>query len=505
MRKTREILRLKFEARLSQRAVARAMGVSNSTISDVLARLKACGLSWPLPEGLADGELERRLYRRHGERAPDPNEPVWATVHAEMRRKHVTLALLWQEYRHAHPEGYGYSWFCQHYRAWQGRIDVVMRQEHKAGEKLFVDWAGDTIPLLDAESGEVREAHLFLAVLGASNYTYAEAFANERTESFLTAHVHAFAFFGGAPELIVPDNARTGVTRADRYEPDLSLAYAELAAHYGAAVLPARPGKPRDKAKVEGGVLISYRALLAPLRNQTFFSLAELNAALAVQLAALNERPFQKLPGSRRSVFIEREAPLLRPLPAEPFSYRTRKKATVHIDYHVELEGHYYSVPYHLVREQVELRFDARTLEVYHEGVRVALHLRSNVRGRATTEEAHMPAAHRAQAAWTPERIAAWAAQSGPATAALAAAIMASRPHPALGYRSCLGVLRLEGKYGAARLEAACARALAAGGASYRSVRFILERGLDAQPLEGAAAPPPGLTHANLRGPGYYD
>jgi transposase len=505
MRKTREILRLKFETRLSQRAVARAMGVSNSTVSDVLARLKASGLSWPLPEDLADGELERRLYRKHGETAPDPNEPGWAQVHAEMRRKHVTLALLWQEYRRAHPGGYGYSWFCQHYRAWQGHIDVVMRQSHKAGEKLFVDWAGDTVPIIDPESGEVTGASLFVAVLGASNYTYAEAFADQRTESFLTAHVHAFEFFGGAPELIVPDNLRTGVAHADRYEAEIAASYGELAAHYGAAVLPARAGKPRDKAKVEGGVLISYRALMAPLRNQTFFTLAELNAAIGVQLTALNARSFQKLPGSRRSVFLEREAPLLRALPAEPYAYRTRKTATVHIDYHVELAGHYYSVPYHLAREKVELRFDARTLEVYHEGLRVALHLRSARKGGATTDEAHMPAAHRAQAAWTPERIEAWAAKTGPATAALAAAIMAGRPHPELGFRSCLGVLRLEGKYGAARLEAACARALAAGGTSYRSVRSILERGLDALPAENSAAAPPALSHANLRGPGYYD
>ena len=342
-------------------------------------------------------------------------------------------------------------------------------------------------------------------MLGASNYTYAEVFENERMESFLTAHVHAFEFYGGAPELLVPDNLRTGVTKADRYEAEIAAPYEELAAHYGAAVAPARLRKPRDKAKVENGVLFAYRAIAAPLRNRSFFGLADFNVAIGEQLTALNERPFQKLPGSRKSFFIEREAPLLAPLPAEPFSCRTRKLATVHIDYHVELEGHYYSVPYHLVREKVELRFDARTLEVYHDGQRVALHVRSGRKGRATTEAAHMPEKHRAQASWTPERMEAWAAQTGPATAALAAAIMASRPHPALGFRSCLGVLRLEGKYGAARLEAACARALAAGGRSYGSVRSILERGLDALPAERRAAPPPGPSHANLRGADYYD
>jgi transposase len=504
MRRIREILRLKFEAGLSQRAIARAIGVSNSTISELFSRLALAGLGWPLPEGISDTELEARLYRERGEAVADAREPDWAEVHEKLSEKHVTLRLAWQEYRADHPEGYGYSWFAERYRAWQRRIDVVMRQDHKAGEKLFVDWAGDTLPYVDTTSGEVRQASLFVAVLGASNYTYAEACADQRSESFLAAHVHAFAFFGGAPELIVPDNLKTGVTRSDRYEAEIAAPYAELAAHYGAAVLPARVRRPRDKAKVEVGVLVAYREIAAPLRRRTFYSLAELNEAIGVRLAALNARSFQKLPGSRRSVFAEREAPLLRPLPAEPFSYRTRKLATVHIDYHVELEGHYYSVPYHLVRERVELRFDARTVEVYHEGVRVALHLRSNARGRATTDEGHMPEKHREMAAWTPQRIAAWAARTGPATAALAEAIMAARPHPELGFRSCLGILRLGERYGQARLEAACERALTCGGLSYRSVRSILEHGLDGVPSSPGAAPP-ALKHANLRGADYYD
>jgi transposase len=504
MRKTREILRLRFETQLSQRAIARAVGVSNATVWDVLARLAAAGLAWPLPEGVGAAELEARLYREQGRRAPDPREPDWPSVHAELRDKHVTLQLLWQEYRERHPDGYGYSYFCQHYRAWQGRLDLVMRQDHKAGEKLFVDWAGDTLPYVDGESGELRDASLFLAVLGCSNYTYAEAFADQATESFLSAHVHAFAFFGGVPELVVPDNLKTGVARADRYEAEIYAPYAELAAHYGTAVMPARIAKPRDKAKVETGVLVAYRWICAVLRKRTFYSLAEMNLAIAAQLEALNTRPFQKLPGSRASVFAEREAALLRPLPSEPFAYRTRKIARVHIDYHVELAGHYYSVPYHLAREQVELRFDARTVEIYHQGLRVAVHLRSNRKGRATTEEAHMPAAHRAMVAWTPQRIASWAAKTGPATAALCEAIMAARPHPELGYRSCLGVLRLEGKYGARRLEAACARSLAIGATSYRSVRSILERGLDAV-SDGGAVEPSSLSHDNVRGASYYD
>jgi transposase len=504
MRRIREILRLKFEAGLSQRAIARAIGVSNSTISEVFARLELTGLSWPLPEGIGDAELEARLYCDRGQAVADAREPDWTEVQKKLSHKHVTLRLAWSEYRAAHPDGYGYSWFAERYRGWQKRIDVVMRQDHKAGEKLFVDWAGDTIPIVDAASGEINDASLFLAVLGASNYTFAEAFADQRSESFLAAHVHAFEFFDGAPELIVPDNVKTAIKRPDRYEAEIAAPYAEMVAHYGAAVLPARVGKPRDKAKVETGVLIAEREIAAPLRQRTFSSLSELNAAIGVCLAALNERPFQKLPGSRRSVFCEREAPLLRPLPAQPYAHRSRKLASVHIDYHVELGGHYYSVPYHLVRERVELRFDARIVEVYHDGQRVALHLRSNAKGRATTDAAHMPAAHRAQAAWTPARIEAWAARTGPATAALVATIMASRPHPELGFRSCLGILRLAERYGGARLEAASARALHVGAHSYRSVRSILERGLDGA-SEGPASAPPALVHANVRGADYYD
>ena len=468
-----------------------------------MGRLKATGLSWPLPEGLSEAALERHLYRRKGEVAVDVREPDWQHVHTELARKHVTLMLLWGEYKQVHPEGYQYSWFCERYRAWAARIDVVMRTDHKAGEKLFVDWAGDTLAIVDAESGELRPAYLFLAVLGASNYTYVEASLSQDTPAFLAAHSRAFAFFGGVPEIVVPDNLKTGVRKADRYEPDLNPAYADLAAHYGVAVVPARVGRPRDKAKVEVGVLIAYRWICAVLRNRTFFSLADLNAAIAEQLKRLNERPFKKLAGSRASVFATIEAPALRALPAEPYLYRRRKRARVHIDYHVELCGHYYSVPYHLAREEVELalyREHSRGLPRRRARRRPR---RSHLRGRASTDPAHMPAAHREVASWTPQRIEAWAAQTGPATAALCEAIMAARPHPELGFRSCLGILRLAGAYGPERLEAACGRALAYGARSYKSVKSMLDSGLDREPLAKRLAPP-ARSHENVRGAGYY-
>jgi transposase len=504
MRNTREILRLKYEAGLSHRMIARAVGVANSTVSDVSTRMKVAGLVWQDVAGLSDVELQRRLYRDHEKRTVDPREPDWNRVRAEIAgNKHVTLQLLWAEYRRENPDGYGYSWYCERYRAWQGGLDLVMRQEHRYGERLFVDWAGDTMGVVTPGTGEVRSAYLFVAVLGASNYLYAEASFMCGTHGFLSAHSRAFSFLGGVPELVVCDNLKTGVRKPDRYEPDLHAPYAELAAHYGCAVFPTRVRKPRDKAKVEAGVLVACRMIMAPLRKHVFFSLAELNEAIGMLVDAINERPFQKLPGSRRSEFLERELPMLRPLPAEPFTYRTRKDARVHIDYHVELEGHFYSVPHHLVREKVEILFDERTVEVLHHGERVALHPRSRAKGRSSTCMEHMPDKHRAVAEWTPERITAWAASTGPATAALTEAIMSARPHPALGFRSCLGLLRLTESYGAQRVEAASARALAFGARSYKPVKSILESGLDEAGLDVSHLGP-GPAHDNVRGGGYY-
>lgn len=503
MRKTKEICRL-ANARLSGRAIARAVGISNSTVSDALSRLSAAGLSWSDVEPMTETELARRLYREQGHTAPDPREPDWAFVHAEMSRPHVTLQLLWHEYKREHPDGYQYSWFAERYRTWRKTLDPVMRQTHTFGEKLFVDWAGDTAAVIDADTGEITAAHLFVAVLGASNYTFLEAFRKEDTEAFLTGHADAFTYFGGVPALVVCDNLKTGVVRADRYEPDLNDEYAALAAHYGTAILPARVRRPRDKAAVENGVLGVYRRVLAPLRNRTFFSLAELNEALAERLEAVNAAPFQKLPGSRRSVFLARELPLLRPLPLHPYHYRTRRSAKVHIDYHVEVARHRYSVPYTLVGQSVEVIFDERTFEIYHKGERVAVHARSHAKGRSTTDPAHMPKSHREHAQWTPERIEDWLAHTGPACAAFAAKVMASFPHPELGFRSCLGLVRLGRKYGEGRLEAACARALASGADRYRSVRSILESGLDAVPLDAPHAAPPIADHDNVRGPDYY-
>lgn len=508
MRKIRELLRLHRGEGLSRRQAAVAAGLPYATAADHLARAERAGLGWPLPDELDDAALEARLFVPASARPPTELRPLpdWPTVHRELRRhKGVTLQLLWLEYRERHPEGFGYSWFCHAYRAWTGHLDLVMRQAHRAGEKLFVDFAGQTLPIVDPDTGEVWPAQLFVAVLGASSYTYAEALASQALPHWIGAHVRAFEAFGGCPAIIVPDNLKAGVTRAHRYEPELNPTYAELAAHYGCAVIPARPAKPRDKAKAESGVLQAERWVLAALRHRTFFSLAEANAAIAERVAWLNARPFRKLPGSRLSMFEELDRPALRPLPARPYEYAEWLTAKVNIDYHVEVERHWYSVPHQLVGQRLDIRASARVVEVFHRGRRVASHPRDTGRERFTTVPAHMPEAHRRHAAWTPSRIVAWAERTGPATADLVARIMASRPHPEQGFRSCLGIMRLGRHYGDERLEAAATRALAIRGLSYRSVESILKAGLDAVPLPGAEPVTSIGVHANVRGARYYE
>lgn len=506
MRKIREALRLCLAEGLSPRQAGIATGLPRSTVRRYVVRAVEVGLGWPLPPELDDRALEERLY---GRAAPPPADqrtvPDWAVVHRELRRKGVTLQLLWTEYRAGCPDGFGYTWFTERYRAYAGRLDLVLRGDHRAGEKAFIDFAGQTIPITDPHTGEIWGAQLFVAVLGASNHTYAEALESQELPHWLGAHVRAFESWGGAPAILVPDNLRAGVTKAHRYEPVINPSYAELAAHYGTAVIPARPYKPRDKAKVEAGVLVAERWILAALRNRTFFSLAEANRAIAERVAWLNDRPFKKLEGSRSSLFAELDRPALRPLPATPYEYAVWKAAKVSIDYHVELDRHYYSVPYSLTGERVDIRASARTVEVYARGRRVASHPRSGAIGRHTTTPAHMPESHRRHLEWTPGRLVAWGEQTGPATGALMAAVLASRPHPEQGFRSCLGILRLGRRHGEARLEAACARALAVGALSYRSVDSILRSGLERAPMP---EPPPvraTRTHANVRGPAAYE
>lgn len=511
MHKFREILRLKYDAQLSHRQIARAMNVSQGAVSKYVSLAQACGLGWPLPDGLDDAALEARLFAR--ETSPSHyREPDFGTIHQELKRKGVTRQLLWAEYVAEHPESaYRYTQFCTRYRDWLNQQRRSLRQQHRAGEKLFIDYAGPTVPVIDAQTGEVRSAQVFVAVLGASNYTYAEATWGQSLPEWIGSHIRAFHFFGGVVALLVPDNLRAGVARACRYEPEPNATYAEMAAYYGTAILPTRPYKPKDKAKAEVAVQIVERWILARLRHQTFFTLAELNTAIAQLLGELNERLFQRLPGNRREAFEHLDRPALRPLPPSPYVYAEWKRVRVGSDYHIEVAGHLYSVPHRLVGQRLDVRLTDTTVEVLAGGQRVASHARQPRRGVTTVPE-HMPEAHRQHQHWTPGRFLQWAAAIGPHTLAVVQHLLERRAHPEQGYRACLGLLSHARHYGHARLEAACARAQQLGAPSYRSISAILQHRLDEQPLpesfhaeaEADEETTTSLMHGNVRGPGYY-
>ena len=504
MRQIRNALRLHYCEKLSVRDTALSLAMARSTVNDYLIRARVAGLSWPLPEEMDDDQLERRLFPEVTKATSTYPQPDYETLKKELARKGVTLQLLWFEYRELHPDGYGYSQFCQRYRDWRRRRDVVMRQDHKAGEKMFVDFPGLTIPIYDAATLEISfRAELFVAVLGASSYLFAEALRSQELIHWVAAHVHAFEFFGDVPEIVVSDNLRSAVTKAHRYEPALNATYQELATHYATVLIPARPYKPRDKAKVEAGVLLAERWIIAVLRHRRFTSLAELNEAIAGLVERLNTKPFKKLDGSRASFFKELDQPALRPLPKERYEFATWRLAKVNIDYHVETEHHYYSVPYQLTGQVVEVRLTGTIVEVFSKHQRVASHLRNYAKGRHVTDAAHMPDSHRRYLEWTPGRIVSWAAKNGPSTAAFIEGLMKSRPHPEQGFRSALGVMRLAKKYSPERLETACERALILKSFSYKSIESILAHGLDQQPLR-AASPRARVAHRNIRGPNYY-
>lgn len=505
MRKVKEVLRLRWGNGMTIRQIARSCNIGKGTVQEYLLRARLAGLGWPLPEGLDEGTMERMLYPPAAPaRARAVGMPPMEEIHRELRRKGVTLQLLWEEYKGSCPDGYGYSRFCELYRQWEGKLHVSLRQSHRAGEKLFVDWAGQTIPVVDPKTGEIREAYLFVAVLGASNYTFARAYLSQELPFWIRAHVEAFRFLGGIPEILVPDNTKTGVTHPCYYEPDINRSYHDMAAHYGCVVIPTRVRAPRDKAKVEAGVLVAERWILAALRNRTFFNVNDLNCAIEEKLDLLNKRKMQKLHRSRRELFESLDRPALRALPAAPYQYADWKTAAVHIDYHVEVDGHYYSVPYQLTGQRVDVRLTTLTVEILLKGKRVASHVRSSKRGGYTTLAEHRPKSHQRYLEWTPSRIIRWAAQNGPCTEQLVTKVLESRPHPEQGFRSCLGIMRLATKHSAQRLEAACQRALALRAYSYKSVASILRNGLDKQPVPEDQGSTARLIHPNIRGQGYY-
>jgi transposase len=510
MRKLKEVLRL-HSLGLRQQPIARSCLIAQSTVHQYLKAAAAAGVKWPPPPDWDDRRLEEavsgaprtlQIWRK-------TEKPDFGAIREELQRhRNLTLQLVWEEYREDHPDGYSYySRFCELYRDWVKNLDVVLRHEYRAGEKLFVDYAGDRIPIYDRQTGDVDfQAPLFVAVLGASSYTFAEATRSQDLSCWIDSHVHALEFIGGAPEVAIPDNTKTGVKHPCRYEPELNSTYRELAEHYGFAVVPARPYKPRDKAKVEAGVQVAQRWIVAALRHRKFFSLADLNEAIADLLDRLNARPFRKRPDVSRTLLFEQlDRPALKPLPAERYVIAHWKPVRPNIDYHVEIERHYYSVPFQLVGQQLEARYTGMTVEIFHRGTRVASHARSYTAYTATTIHGHRPKSHQAHLEWTPSRLINWAATVGPATAEVVRTILERKPHPEAGYRACLGILSLAKTYSAARLEAASQRALLLRVYSYQSLKSILKRSLDQQPLLDLDSDPSGPHHDNIRGPHYYD
>jgi transposase len=513
MRKIKECLRMKWSCGLSHEKIAKALGLSKGVVTKYAKLAVAAGLDWERASSLDETALQQLLIpsvkRSRGARPV----PDWAIAHREMHKKGVTLQLLWEEYVDAHTgeDTYRYTQFCSLYHGYAATLKRSMRQIHRAGEKLFIDYAGPTVPITDQLTGEISQAHIFVAVLGASNYTYACATVKETQADWLHGLAGALRFIGGVPEMIVPDCPKALISNADRYEPVINRTAQDCARHYGTVILPARPRHPQDKALAEVGVQIVERWILARLRRQCFFSLTELNQAIRPLLDDLNRRPFQKKDGCREEWFQLLDRPVLKALPACPYEIANFKYCKVNIDYHVDIEGHYYSVPHNLVRQQLEARITCTTVELLLRGSRVACHAKSAKRGAHTTIAEHMPAAHRAHLEWSPQRLLNWGRDIGPNTHLIVGHQLTSKPHPEMGYRACLGLLSLARQYGNERLEAACARAVSLGALNRRSVVNILKAGLDSQPLPVTPAEQHATQtdwisphHDNVRGPGYY-
>lgn len=503
MRKIREVFRLKYGRKLSNTEIAASCNISRETVRKYLFRAKEANLHWPFPEELDDTQLEAKLFP-YEYKESQATLPDLKWVHQELKKRGVTRWLLWEEYRSENSSGISYSQFCDRYRCFKKGLDPVMRQAHKAGEKLFVDYAGMTLSWSDQTTGEIFDAQIFVATLGASNYTYVEATRSQQLGDWIASHVRAFSFFGGVPDVVVPDNLKSGVTKAHRYDPDINPTYQELANHYGVAVVPARANRPKDKAIVESNVKVVENRILAKLRNRQFFSLLEINQAIKELLTEYNAKPFQKLNGSRLSEFIATDQPALKPLPNYKYEYAQWKKVRVGVDYHVAFEHHYYSVPYEFIKQEIDLRMTGTTIQCYVKGKLIATHVRAYRKGHSTVK-AHMPKSHQEYLKWTPEKILSQAKAVGEKTNELIMAMIQGRPHPQQAFGACLGVLRLGKQYGSAKLEKAAQRALALGSLSYQSIASILKHGLEDKPLPDISATSQSpVTHENVRGSDYF-
>jgi transposase len=503
MRKISEVFRQRFELKRSYRDVARSLNISISTVAGYLTRAKAAGISWPLPFDLTEQALYDKLFLPVNAAKAERPHPDWEAVHRELHKKGMTLQLLWREYRDQHPLGFGYSQFCYYYQRYAKAIAPVMRQVHKAGEKTFVDYAGMKMPWFDPATGEIYEAEIFVGCLGASQFIFAEATATQQLPDWIQSHVRMFEYFGGVSEIVVPDNLKSGVTRAHRYDPDINTNYQHLGEHYGIAIIPARAGEPKDKAKVENAVSIIERQILAPLRHITFTGIGEMNAAITKRLIILNNQQFQKMNTSRRELFETIDKPALKPLPPERYQYAEWKCAKIHVDYHFVFDNHFYSVPYQHTRHAVEIRATAKTVECFYQGKRIAAHTRNGKQYGFTTLPEHMPTAHQEQAKCSLSHIISWAKKIGHQTTDFIHHMMAARAFPQQAYRACYGLLRLSQRYGEDRLEKACAKALVLRATRYQQVESILKNQLEEVPIHEPTTIQLSA-HDNIRGANYY-
>lgn len=506
VRKIREILRLRLENSMSFSDIGASVKLSKSATRRCLLRFEKSGIHWPLPPDLSDDDLEAALYKKVIPKQPCKylGLPKWEEVHLELKKKGVTRQLLWEEYSDSASESLSYSQFCHQYRKWLKNQKISMHQEHKGGEKLFVDYAGKTVPIHCPLTGQVHKAQVFVAVWGASNFTYAEVTKTQQIGDWIGSHVRALEYFNCAPEVVVPDNLKSGVSRACHYDPDINPWYCDLAEHYGFSVIPARSRRPKDKAKAETGVSIVTRWILAKLRKRKFFSITEANQAIRVLLDQLNDKDFQKIPGCRRSHFKELDAPVARKLPLIRYRYTHVCFARVNIDYHVAVEDRFYSVPYKLRSKRVKVRISENLVEIFHNGNRVSSHPRAAKRWSYSTIPDHMPSHHRKYSEWNRERILNWAATIGSETMVMCREILDKCRHPEQGFRKCLGILRLGKRFGTDRLEMACKRANSYAAFEYRKVKNILEKSLDNQPLPGLRESPSLRHHSNIRGSDFY-
>lgn len=507
MRKLKEILRLKYEVKLAHRKIAKSLSISPGTVSVYVNRAILMGISsWPLPDEWDDIRLHREFLKtRHTPRTSIPL-PDWMAFHKDLKRKGVTKQLLWQEYAERNPHNhYSYPQLCRYFQQWLSIQQPSMRQIHVAGEKLFIDYCGPTIPIVNPDTGECRFAQVFVAVFGASNYTYAEATDSQKLKDWIMSHVRAFRFFGGVPDLLVPDNLKSATTRACKYDPDLNPTYQQMAAHYRVGILPARPLKPKDKAKAENGVLLVERWIMAVLRRETFYTLTALNQRINILLERLNSKPFQKLEGCRKSLFESTDKPALKPLPLIPYQFTEIKKVRVNIDYHVEVEKHYYSVPHGLIRQTLEAHITEHTVVLYHHNQCVAQHRKMSKPGGYTTVTEHMPKSHQEYSQWNPQRLLSWAEKLGGYVVTWVKNELESKRHPQQSYRACLGLLSLSKHYPKERLNGACKRGLETGASRLKNIKAILKNGLDEQPVQQELSDVlTTVSHDNIRGKSYF-